>query len=113
MSDSDGVRHRIPVQPAETPSAEPVKPKKFDNDKYNTRKTMAKGLLDVTLLTNNVSSLKNLLRHQGTERENPFFEWVVGAVLLSICIQVRFALCPDLKKSNSSRIYNLTFQCRW
>ena len=86
----DGVRHRRPdsegvIKPAPTV---PSTPSRFDNNKYNTRKTLAKGLLDVALLSNNVSNLKQLLKHQGTERQHPFFEWIVGGLLLSICLQV-------------------------
>ena len=93
----DGVRNRSPAtsNAAENnPSnaALPPRPNRFDNNKYNTRKTLAKGLLDVTLLTNNISNLKQLLKHQGTDRENPFFEYVVGGLLISVGLQVNLPL---------------------
>jgi len=91
----DGVRQRRPNAEGDGATKPPptarATPNRFDNNKYNTRKTLAKGLLDVALLSNNLSNLKQLLKHQGTERQHPFFEWIVGGLLLSICLQVVIA----------------------
>jgi len=87
---ADGVRNRFPEgDKGERTLQTPVK--KFDNNKFHSRKTIAKGLLDVALLSNNVSNLKQLLKHQGTEKAHPFFEYVVGGLLFSICLQVVIA----------------------
>jgi len=86
----DGVRHRGPnTEP--TVNATPKIANRFDNNKYNTRKTLAKGLLDVALLSSNINNLKRLLRDQGTDAQHPLFEWVMGGLLLSVCLQVLIA----------------------
>ena len=83
----DGIRHRRP-EGERVENSVPHRVKRFDSNKYNTRKTLAKGLLDVALLTNNISNLKQLLKHQGSDNQHPFFEYVVGGLLFSICLQV-------------------------
>ena len=84
---ADGVRNRKP-EAENYASAVPKKVTKFDNNKYNSRKTLAKGLLDVALLPNNLSNLKQLIKHQGTDRQHPLFEWMVGGLIISVCLQV-------------------------
>ena len=99
----DGVRHRGPnTEP--TVNATPKIANRFDNNKYNTRKALAKGLLDVALLSSNINNLKRLLRDQGTDAQHPLFEWVMGGLLLSVCLQVSFVL------AGISHLFN--FFCR-
>lgn len=90
MSSYDGVRNRRP-ESNRVDNDVPPRVNRFDNNKYNTRKTLAKGLLDVALLTNNISHLKQLLKYQGTDKQHPLFEWVVGGLLCSVCLQVVIA----------------------
>jgi len=84
------VRHRGPnAEP--TVNAMPKIANRFDNNKYNTRKTLAKGLLDVALLSSNINNLKRLLRDQGTDAQHPLFEWVMGGLILSVGLQIVIA----------------------
>ena len=95
----EGIRHRRPEAERVDDKAIP-RPNRFDNNKYNSRKTLAKGLLDVALLSNNLSNLKQLLKYRGTERQHPFFEWIVGGLLLSICFQVSIRITHGLIRNN-------------
>ena len=63
--------------------------KPFDKNKFKSKKTMEKGLLDVAILTTNISSLKKIMKQQGTDSPHPLFPWVIGGLILSICLQVR------------------------
>merc|ERR1711990_786182 len=90
----DGIRHRsaggdVDGKETENPAPKPIN--RFDSNKYNSRKTIAKGMLDVALLTNNISNLKQLLKHRGTPNEHPIFPWMTGGLLTSISLQVVIA----------------------
>ena len=83
----EGVTNPGPdVEP--TKETAPLIAKRFDNNKYNNRKTLANGMLDVALLSSNINNLKRLLRDQGTDAQHPLFEWVMGGLILSVGLQV-------------------------
>lgn len=54
-------------------------------NQYATKKTLAQGMLDLALLTANVSQLKYLL---DVGELHPYFHILLPLIILSICMQV-------------------------
>ena len=66
-------------------SEENIMDKKFDANRYATKKTIAQGMLDVALLTSNASHLKLVLQ----DDNHPFFGLSVFLICISMLLQVR------------------------
>lgn len=64
---------------------------------YATKKTLAQGMLDLALLTANVSQLKYLL---DVGDLHPYYSLLLPLVIISICMQVSWR-----KKNFSSWLY--------
>merc|ERR1712083_1069890 len=62
-----------------------VEGKTLDANRYSTKKTVAKGMLDIALLTTNASQLKYLLQ---VGDGHGFYAAVLGLVIASIVLQV-------------------------
>ena len=62
----------------------------FDNNKYVITKTVSKGLLNISLLTNNSNQLRRLIS-EGVEKTT--IQWLsVVLILLSIALQITMAI---------------------
>ena len=62
----------------------------FDNNKYVISKTVSKGLLNISLLTNNSNQLRRLIS-EGVEKTT--IQWLsVVLILLSIALQIAMAI---------------------
>ena len=62
----------------------------FDNNKYAITKTVSKGLLNISLLTNNSNQLRRLI---SVGVEKTAIQWLsVGLILLSIFLQITMAI---------------------
>ena len=62
----------------------------FDNNKYVITKTVSKGLLNISLLTNNSNQLRRLIS-EGVEKTT--IQWLsVVLILLSIVLQITMAI---------------------
>ena len=62
----------------------------FDNNKYVITKTVSKGLLNISLLTNNSNQLRRLIS-EGVEKAS--IQWLsVVLILLSIALQITMAI---------------------
>ena len=70
---------------ATSKSEENKNDKKFDANRYATKKTIAQGMLDVALLTSNASHLKSVLQNDN----HPFFGLSVFLICISMLLQVR------------------------
>ena len=103
----EGIRHRRPEAEHADEEAMPT-PNQFDNNKYHNKKTKAKGLLNVALLSNNISTLRQLQKYHGTDQQHPFSEWIIGGLLLSICLQVSFRITHDLLRHDHYHDHLLT-----
>lgn len=66
---------------------------------YATKKTLAQGMLDLALLTANVSQLKYLL---DVGDIHPYFHLLFPLIIISICLQVSFSVVPLSLSLNSS-----------
>ena len=69
------------------PEEGPSKDESFDNNIYALTKTIAKGLLNVALLTDNAKQLK-LTIELGPEKCE-FYELILTLVIVSIVLQIR------------------------
>lgn len=63
---------------------------------YATKKTLAQGMLDLALLTANVSQLKYLL---DVGELHPYFHLLLPLIVVSICLQVCCCACCRLTSS--------------
>ena len=73
-----------------SPHKEDKKDTPFDPNIYAVTKTIAKGLLNVALLTTNANQLKNTIE-TGPEN-NPFYGLVIALASLSIALQTTMAI---------------------
>ena len=76
----------IPANPEESPS----KDDSFDNNIYALTKTIAKGLLNVALLTDNTKQLKTTIELGPGKCE--FYGLILALVILSIVLQTTMAI---------------------
>lgn len=65
-------------------------------NQYATKKTLAQGMLDLALLTANVSQLKYLL---DVGDLHPYFHILLPLIILSICMQVNKTFTKSLLES--------------
>ena len=67
----------------------------MDLDSYTTKKTLAEGLLDMTILTRNVTLLRELIR-KGRDK-SMFYDLLMVIIPLALTLQVS----PDTNQKNS------------
>merc|ERR1712150_17627 len=87
---------------------------RLDANRYSTKKTVAKGMLDIALLTTNASQLKYLLQ---VGDGHGFYAVVLGLVIASILLQVLVGILflilggldiNDQEHQNTANILNNT-----
>ena len=74
----------------EAPESENPPRDPFDPNIYAITKTVAKGLLNVALLTSNCNQLKNTILEG--PNENPFYEFIISFAILSIVLQTSMGI---------------------
>ena len=59
-----------------------------DINSYTTRKTVAEGVLDMTILTRNATLLRDMLHNDGSKRM--FYHFLIVVISMTLILQVSF-----------------------
>ena len=74
-----------------------------DINSYTTRKTVAEGVLDMTILTRNATLLRELLHHDGSERM--FYHFLIVVISMTLILQVSFTIANVASNSKIELIF--------